>query len=363
MGDFLSNLVSKSRGTVEGVRPRPPALFESTAAGDGLTSQPLRASDGSWRDAQEALPSDSARRRQSEWGPAASLVTRLTTDGEAAPSAGMPHLTSSPDRQRPPRMQGSSLEPPRARSTVSPEGATSEMARRPTESDQPPATPEPHVSASTAPPPGATVPPASKSGVPARAAGRVQPSVTRRTDPTQSAAAPSPAALETDLRRQTRDETGGQYSFGTAQRPSESPVEPARPPSGPSPTTANSDSSPGGPPPSSPEPADEAPRPRVTTRIDPLQLPADTPRQTAATRQPAESAQPYTFPSVEPIVSPSAQPEPVPESPPTIRVTIGHVEVRAIAPPQTETPRPKPTGPDPVLTLDEYLKQRNEESR
>lgn len=50
-----------------------------------------------------------------------------------------------------------------------------------------------------------------------------------------------------------------------------------------------------------------------------------------------------------------------PEPPaPTIRVAIGRIEVRAITPPPTPpTQRTTPTRPDPALSLDDYLKQRN----
>lgn len=52
-----------------------------------------------------------------------------------------------------------------------------------------------------------------------------------------------------------------------------------------------------------------------------------------------------------------------PSSPPTtIRVTIGRVEVRAIMPPAPPT-RAKPALPGPALSLEDYLKQRNEGKR
>jgi hypothetical protein len=47
---------------------------------------------------------------------------------------------------------------------------------------------------------------------------------------------------------------------------------------------------------------------------------------------------------------------------PTVRVTIGRVEVRALFP-APEAPQPTPPPPDPRLTLDEYLKQRREGAR
>jgi hypothetical protein len=44
--------------------------------------------------------------------------------------------------------------------------------------------------------------------------------------------------------------------------------------------------------------------------------------------------------------------------PPTTRVSIGRIEVRATTPPEL-SPAPKPPRPDPRLTLDEYLKRRD----
>lgn len=48
---------------------------------------------------------------------------------------------------------------------------------------------------------------------------------------------------------------------------------------------------------------------------------------------------------------------------PTIRVTIGRVEVRAITPPAPPAARPKPARTGPVLSLDDYLKQRSRGQR
>lgn len=48
-----------------------------------------------------------------------------------------------------------------------------------------------------------------------------------------------------------------------------------------------------------------------------------------------------------------------PQSAPTIQVTIGRIEVRAISPPVTVAAVQRPRTPSPSLSLDEYLKQRN----
>ncbi len=62
--------------------------------------------------------------------------------------------------------------------------------------------------------------------------------------------------------------------------------------------------------------------------------------------------------------APTAQPTPpsTPTSEPTIRVTVGRVEVRAVTPPTpSASPAAERTGP--ALSLDDYLKQRDGERR
>jgi hypothetical protein len=67
-------------------------------------------------------------------------------------------------------------------------------------------------------------------------------------------------------------------------------------------------------------------------------------------------------PNVVPFQEPARSlPEP-PPSPPTVRVTIGRVEVRAVQPPPPP-PSAAPVQQGPALSLDEYLKQRNEGQR
>ncbi|MDQ3929215.1 MAG: hypothetical protein M3328_08720 [Chloroflexota bacterium] len=56
-----------------------------------------------------------------------------------------------------------------------------------------------------------------------------------------------------------------------------------------------------------------------------------------------------------------AAPEP---SAPTIRVSIGRIEVRAVTPPpMLPERRDTPARPGPALSLDDYLKERNEGRR
>jgi hypothetical protein len=73
-------------------------------------------------------------------------------------------------------------------------------------------------------------------------------------------------------------------------------------------------------------------------------------------------AEPHTVlvPPSEPVMSAAAKVA-SPEPAPTIRVTIGRIDVRAIRPPAP--PRAKKTRPGPALSLDGYLKQRREGRR
>lgn len=68
-------------------------------------------------------------------------------------------------------------------------------------------------------------------------------------------------------------------------------------------------------------------------------------------------ATPQLTPALAPTPSQNLDP---PAAAPTIRVTIGRVEVRAILPPEPSSPRATPARASSVLSLDEYLKRRTE---
>ena len=67
-------------------------------------------------------------------------------------------------------------------------------------------------------------------------------------------------------------------------------------------------------------------------------------------------------PPPEPAVArphPTVEVSPAPAGPaPTVRVTIGRIEVRAVPPPAPPEPRPAPRSAEPALSLDDYLKLR-----
>lgn len=75
--------------------------------------------------------------------------------------------------------------------------------------------------------------------------------------------------------------------------------------------------------------------------------------------QGAVAAPPHITPHIESATHPPGQSAAMPEPTPTIRVTIGRIEVRAITPLAPPAPRPTRTKTGPVLSLDDYLKQRN----
>jgi hypothetical protein len=64
--------------------------------------------------------------------------------------------------------------------------------------------------------------------------------------------------------------------------------------------------------------------------------------------------------SREPPASVPSEGTAMPEPAPTIKITIGRVDVRAIMP-AAHVPRPAPTRPKPALSLEDYLKQRGGE--
>jgi hypothetical protein len=59
----------------------------------------------------------------------------------------------------------------------------------------------------------------------------------------------------------------------------------------------------------------------------------------------------------------SRTPEPPAVQPaPQIHVSIGRIEVRAVTPPPTAAPQPKP-APTPRMSLDDYLRSQNGDRR
>lgn len=79
-------------------------------------------------------------------------------------------------------------------------------------------------------------------------------------------------------------------------------------------------------------------------------------QEKSPSRQASVVAQPQVTPYREPAASAFVEPAVTPEPTPSVQVTIGRVEVRATPPP---TPSPKARRPKPpVMSLDEYLRQR-----
>jgi hypothetical protein len=81
-------------------------------------------------------------------------------------------------------------------------------------------------------------------------------------------------------------------------------------------------------------------------------------------RTPPMGAEPLLeTPSVAPEIPTRMEPGAREPSAPTIRVSIGRIEVRAIMPSRESTPRTQSSPPAPRLTLEDYLKQWREGKR
>jgi len=81
-------------------------------------------------------------------------------------------------------------------------------------------------------------------------------------------------------------------------------------------------------------------------------------------RTPPMGAEPLLeTPSVAPEIPTRMEPVAREPSAPTIRVSIGRIEVRAIMPSRESTPRAQSSPPGPRLTLEDYLKQWREGKR
>ncbi len=73
----------------------------------------------------------------------------------------------------------------------------------------------------------------------------------------------------------------------------------------------------------------------------------------------AQSSVGSSGPTASMVTEPTTTPAPAP----TIRVSIGRIEVRAIMPPAPPVPRPKATRPSSRFTLEDFLKQRQRGQR
>jgi hypothetical protein len=109
-------------------------------------------------------------------------------------------------------------------------------------------------------------------------------------------------------------------------------------------------------------------------QLTPVLKEASPPSETAHPQHPSASktvaiiraATPHVMPAVHvkpEILKPALPSETKRKSTSTIQVTIGRIEVRAIMPPAAPAPRTKLARTGPTLSLEDYLKQRNEGRR
>ncbi len=112
----------------------------------------------------------------------------------------------------------------------------------------------------------------------------------------------------------------------------------------------------------------------VNPRLKPVLKAASPPSETAHSQHPSASKTVAITPAATSHVMPAAHVRPeilkpaLPsetkrKSTSTIQVTIGRIEVRAIMPPAPPAPRTKPARTGPTLSLEDYLKQRNQGRR
>ena len=316
MSDFLSQLTTRNRQTAPAIRPRLAGLFEPLQpAGSGLfPGTPA---------ARHAMPGEFAR--EEEWfgpmpasaGTSAPVAAPVAAHGLSEP---IPASATPPPALRLTQLPVSSANPVVPTSAAVPAGSPP-MAVPPDQSlarplthratdGGPVAPPAPvraaaHSTAPAAPEPPRGAPPAAREHTPAAG-------LPSRTQPL---AAPPGMA---DQRQHT--------IAPTPNAPDRTPALPARPAA-----------------PAGPVPAQPAPLTPSTQRI---MLPP--PRQ-------AILAQPQVRPVTAPTPAPRPR-EPQREAEPTIQVTIGRVEVRAVP---AETPV-RPARPAPLsLSLEDYLRQRN----
>jgi len=349
MGDFLSNLVVKSRGGPETIHPRPSALFEAAAA-TTEPAAPAATSDEGWR---EAAPT-------------------VTTAGRA------------PDRRnedvfRRPSASPGSVSRERRRSAEKPRPET---GPRIAAADRPIAAPRDDGPPYRHPEMDGRVTPTSGSDTPTRTEEDPIPLGTDRGQPTETV----PEAPAEVRSAEGRSETGRgrpESEIEAKRHTAEPTVRPIRHEAKPAATVAE-----------------------VTRSVDPRPSPLDEQSPMApagSSRLIGDQARPVT-PSVAPAETvapprliapgeisgaarqaigrearqedaespPSARLElgaAFPDrrsteiGPPTIQVRIGRVEVRAVTPPTRERQRATPSRSDSVLTLEAYLEQRNEEPR
>ncbi len=85
--------------------------------------------------------------------------------------------------------------------------------------------------------------------------------------------------------------------------------------------------------------------------------------QKATKTETGVATQYHVMPNIEPEKPTAGGPVATSTKPPSVRVTIGRVDVRAVMPSAAQAPLPKTTNTSPVQSLDDYLKQRNGEAR
>lgn len=334
MGDFLGNLVAKSLNLADVVMPRPVSIFEPTPKEGGPFSAPP--SDLALLAPQDETPSTPAAALQ----PYRIPEPQPPYEGMMAPDTHHhPSPVEVPSRPsaKPPQPAPTVHEPAPAQAEPGPATPRRPEAIRPLSEPTPMAADTGSLQPSAQPSsPSARKPPdrAPASRPAAEPVARPEP-VPAALEPTPPVPLTTPEPSLPPARTLPLPEIGPQEPI--RDRPSRlRPVAVAEPDTVQSQSAADRQRA------ASPESAapspDQAPTPRLSTAV--------VVRPQIAAIPIAEPARPTPF-----------APGSAAETTPTIQVTIGRVEVRAVPPP----PAPQKTRPrPPVMTLDEYLRQRNQ---
>lgn len=327
MGDYLDDLVARSLGLADVVQPRPVSLFEPPAVtgwpdADRLSGLEMADGEQSPGEGPSDLPSTT---RPPVGYPMVSLVPVISPRRSPEPGQHPPGGFSAVADWRP----GQRSDQPHA---LTPVDSRPTQVERQVSSDRAgpdPAEPTPAPMAGPPAEPGRARPSAGSTSQP-RGPGWPKSRLATPRDEAKDAPGRNPAQTQSEIQNAAQGETLGEtLSFTGKKRGRRRALEPvvqrvtverlAAPAAPPSPSTTES----------SPTPAMPAPvvtRPRVRSYVEAT---APAPVQSTAT----------------------------PEPEPTIQVTIGRVEVRA-TPPPAPAPRKERSAP-PVMSLDEYLRQRD----
>jgi hypothetical protein len=337
MADFLTNLVAKNLNPAPAVMPRPLSLFERPPRADSPWATPLPKLEADGGTPPAGKPSLAPARPLGRVAQA--------PPGTPEPEQAAPPLDALPTRRRLPPASRRAARPaaPPAPDVPAEPGAPAR------EVPAPASLPVPRPSRPASPAVEPTPPPApvirrSRSAHPAveppPPPAPDRPSAARQPRSARPAVEPGAGVAAGPAVTPSRPERRGKAGDGApAPAPAAAQVQEPRPPGGDR---------------AAPTPAPRTPRPERRTEVE---APHPAPPPGRPTPAPLV-VQPQVIPARHPepavhTAGPATRPA---EATPTIQVSIGRIEVRAVPPPPASA-KPR-AGPAP-MTLEEYLRQRN----